>query len=49
MGAMLATSPDLAGAVSSVITHRFPLEEWDQAFATARSGHCGKVVLTIAD
>ena len=49
MGAMLATSPDLAGAVSSVITHRFPLEEWDQAFATARSGHCGKVVLTIGD
>lgn len=45
MGAMLATSPALRESVQSVITHRFPAEEWQQAFDVARSGRCGKVVL----
>jgi threonine 3-dehydrogenase len=45
MSAMLATSPVLREAVRSVITHRFPAEQWQEAFAAARSGQCGKVVL----
>ncbi len=45
MSAMLATSPTLADAVRSVITHRFPAEQWADAFAAARSGACGKVIL----
>ena len=45
MSAMLATSPVLVDAVRSVITHRFPAEQWPDAFAAARSGECGKVVL----
>ncbi|MBK8731261.1 MAG: L-threonine 3-dehydrogenase [Tetrasphaera sp.] len=49
MGSMLATSEDLRRAVASVITHRFPLEEWKRAFDMARSGHCGKVVLTLGE
>ncbi len=32
--------------ISPVITHRFAAEEFEQAFATVRSGECGKVVLT---
>jgi threonine 3-dehydrogenase len=31
--------------IGEVITHRFPAGEWQQAFATARGGECGKVVL----
>ena len=45
MGSMLATSPELRAAVLSVITHRYAAADWAQAFETARSGHCGKVVL----
>ncbi|HEY5472247.1 MAG TPA: L-threonine 3-dehydrogenase, partial [Candidatus Limnocylindrales bacterium] len=45
MSAMLATSPALHDAVRSVITHRFTAERWRDAFAAARSGQCGKVVL----
>lgn len=45
MSAMLATSPVLRNAVRSVITHRFPAQRWQEAFAEARSGQCGKVVL----
>jgi threonine 3-dehydrogenase len=45
MSAMLQTSPTLRDAVRSVITHRFPAEQWQDAFATARSGRCGKVVM----
>jgi threonine 3-dehydrogenase len=41
MSAMLRSGLD----ISSVITHRFPATEWGKAFATARSGQCGKVVL----
>ena len=45
MTSMLSTSPTLADAVRSVITHRFPAEQWQQAFDVARSGNCGKVIL----
>jgi threonine 3-dehydrogenase len=31
--------------VSTVITHRFAAEEWEAAFALARSGNCGKIIL----
>jgi threonine 3-dehydrogenase len=45
MSSMLQTSERLRAAVSSVITHRFPAEKWQDAFLAARSGACGKVVL----
>ena len=45
MSAMLSTSPVLRKAISSVITHRFPAEQWEDAFATAASGECGKVIM----
>jgi threonine 3-dehydrogenase len=32
--------------ISGVITDRFHFADFDQAFATARSGHCGKVIMT---
>ena len=31
--------------VAPVITHRFSLEEFDEAFATTASGHSGKVII----
>jgi threonine 3-dehydrogenase len=31
--------------ISPVITHRFPYDQFDEAFAVAHSGKCGKVVL----
>jgi threonine 3-dehydrogenase len=31
--------------VTPVITHRFPVTEYEEAFATARSGHSGKIIL----
>jgi threonine 3-dehydrogenase len=31
--------------ISPVITHRFPYQQFEQAFAVAHSGQCGKVVL----
>ena len=45
MSSMLSTSPVLREAISSVITHRFPAEQWEDAFATAASGECGKVII----
>lgn len=45
MSAMLSTSPALRATVSSVITHRFPAQQWEDAFATAASGECGKVIM----
>ena len=45
MSAMLHTSNRLRDAVASVITHRYPAEQWQDGFDAARSGHCGKVVL----
>jgi threonine 3-dehydrogenase len=41
MSAMLRSGLD----VSAVITHRFPAGKWQDAFAAARGGQCGKVVL----
>jgi threonine 3-dehydrogenase len=35
--------------ISPVITHRFPYQEYEQAFATARSGQSGKVILEWAE
>jgi threonine 3-dehydrogenase len=45
MGAMLSASPVLTAAIGSVITDRFSALDWREAFATARGGHGGKVVL----
>ena len=45
MSSMLGTSDALKDAVRSVITHRFPAADWQQAFTTARSGECGKVIM----
>jgi threonine 3-dehydrogenase len=41
MSAMLRSGLE----ISQVITHRFPARKWVDAFATARSGQCGKVVM----
>jgi threonine 3-dehydrogenase len=41
MSAMLRSGLD----ISPVITHRFPADAWSDAFATARGGECGKVVM----
>jgi threonine 3-dehydrogenase len=41
MSAMLRSGLD----ISSVVTHRFPATSWQEAFETARSGQCGKVVM----
>jgi threonine 3-dehydrogenase len=49
MASMLQTSAALRDAVRSVITHRFPAEEYAQAFAAVRSGECGKVILDWSD
>jgi threonine 3-dehydrogenase len=45
MSSMLSTSEVLRNRVASVITHRFPAQRWQEAFAAARSGQCGKVVM----
>lgn len=42
---MMQTSPELRERIRAVITHRFPADQWQEAFATARSGECGKVIL----
>jgi threonine 3-dehydrogenase len=34
--------------ITPTITHRFPADEFEQAFAVASSGRCGKVVLNWA-
>jgi threonine 3-dehydrogenase len=41
MSAMLRSGLD----IGQVITHRYPAAEWVDAFATARGGQCGKVVM----
>jgi threonine 3-dehydrogenase len=35
--------------ISGVITHRYSATEFAQAFATAREGHCGKVIMSWED
>ena len=49
MGSMLATSPALRAAVSSVVTGRYPAEEWQQAFDETRSGTAARSCSTGAD
>ncbi|HCS86954.1 MAG TPA: L-threonine 3-dehydrogenase, partial [Bacteroidales bacterium] len=34
--------------LSPVITHHFPLEEFQKGFDVMESGQCGKVILEIA-
>jgi threonine 3-dehydrogenase len=41
MSALLTAGLDITG----VITHRFAAADWPEAFATARGGQCGKVVM----
>ena len=45
MSAMLQSSEELRAALSMVITDRFPVSQWAEGFAAARSGSGGKVVL----
>ncbi|MCJ7751977.1 MAG: L-threonine 3-dehydrogenase [Armatimonadetes bacterium] len=45
MTAMLQSGLD----VSPVLTHRFPVEEFEQGFAVMREGRCGKVLLDWSD
>ncbi|WP_270888060.1 L-threonine 3-dehydrogenase [Pedococcus sp. 5OH_020] len=45
MSSMLGSSALLRERIASVITHRFPADRWQEAFAAARSGQCGKVVM----
>src|SRR5258708_11997977 len=45
MSSMLQSGLD----ISPVITHRFAYAEYEDAFAAARSGHAGKVILRWAD
>ena len=45
MSSMLGNSELLRRRIASVITHRFPAEQWQDAFAAARSGQCGKVIM----
>ncbi|HEX9035382.1 MAG TPA: L-threonine 3-dehydrogenase [Ktedonobacterales bacterium] len=35
--------------ISPVITHRFPFQDFEEAFQTARQGHAGKVVMRWAE
>ncbi len=46
---MLGSSPRLRDQVRGTITHSFAPEAWEQAFDTARSGQCGKVVINWED
>ncbi|MGB5952791.1 MAG: L-threonine 3-dehydrogenase, partial [Ornithinimicrobium sp.] len=41
----LQSSEQLRERIRSVITHRFTADEWEDAFAAARSGECGKVIM----
>ena len=45
MNAMVATGLD----ISEVITDRFAADDWELAFATARSGNGGKVIMNWSD
>ena len=45
MSSMLGNSEVLRERIASVITHRFPADRWRDAFAAARSGQCGKVIM----
>ena len=42
---LLVGSATLREQIRSIITHRFDATDWAEAFATARSGNCGKVIM----
>lgn len=42
---MLQSSQLLRDRVRSVITHRYPAEQWQDAFDAARSGQAGKIIM----
>jgi len=45
MSAMMQTSPTLRDRIASTISDRYPAREWQAAFAAAKSGGVGKVIL----
>ena len=45
MTQLLQDNETLVEHVRSVVTHRFAAADWQEAFDTARSGKCGKVLL----
>jgi threonine 3-dehydrogenase len=49
MSAMLQTGDRLRAAITTLVTDRYPAQDWAAAFATARSGNAGKVVLDWTD
>lgn len=42
---MMQTSQLLRDRVRSIITHRFTADQWEEAFAAAKSGNSGKVII----
>ena len=42
---LLTSSPTLRQQIRSIVTHRFAAADWADAFAAARSGSCGKVIM----
>jgi threonine 3-dehydrogenase len=49
MSAMLQSGQQLRSAITELVTDRYPAQDWAEAFATARSGKAGKVVLDWTD
>jgi threonine 3-dehydrogenase len=47
--AMVDHSPELRHALESLVTARFPLASWQDAFDTARGGAAGKVLIDWTD
>ncbi len=45
MSAMLQSGQQLRSSITELVTDRYPAQDWAEAFATARSGKAGKVVL----
>ena len=49
MSAMLQSGEQLRASITELVTDRYPAQDWAEAFATARSGKAGKVVLDWTD
>ncbi len=45
MSAMLQSNETLRNNIASTVTDVFPAESWEEAFATAKAGHGGKVII----
>ncbi|WP_261623954.1 L-threonine 3-dehydrogenase [Nesterenkonia marinintestina] len=45
MSAMLQTDARFREQISGIVTHTFPAQQWEEAFATAASRSAGKVVI----